>query len=144
MLRHLLKSKIHRATMTGADLNYVGSISGDQDLVDRAGSLEYEQVHVVNVTTGARSRPYAMSATAGSGTVALNGGAARLGQPGELAIILAYAYFGPEELAGFRPKLVFVDEKNRVVEEPHKGKLNTRTGPSAKNVSGKRRILPPR
>ncbi len=119
MLRHLLKSKIHRATVTGADLNYVGSISVDRELLELADILEYEQVQVVNVTTGARFETYAIPAPSGSGVVALNGGAARLGQPGDLVIILAYAYLGPEEVTGFRPKLVFVGEKNRVVEKPH-------------------------
>ncbi len=118
MLRNLLKSKIHRATVTGADLNYIGSISVDQDLLERADILEYEQVHVVNVTTGARFETYAIAAPPGSGTVALNGGAARLGLPGDLVIILAYAYLAPEELAGFNPKLVFVDEQNRPVNSP--------------------------
>lgn len=116
MKRILCKSKIHRATVTGADLQYEGSISIDADLLDAADIHEYEQVHVVNVNNGARFVTYAMRATAGSGDIIVNGAGARLVQPGDLIIVFTYAEYAEEELAEFAPRFVFVDERNRVHE----------------------------
>lgn len=113
----MLKSKLHRATVTEADLNYVGSVTIDGDLMDRVGLLEYEQVHIVNINNGARFETYAIRGEAASGIVCLNGAAARQAQVGDKVIIMAYARMEPEEAAGFRPKVVFLDEGNRRLEE---------------------------
>src|SRR3954468_892114 len=113
MQRMMCKSKIHRATVTDADLNYEGSITIDPDLLDAADIREYEHVHVANVNNGARFETYAIAGTRGSGQVVVNGAAARLVQKGDLVIIMAYAAFSEEELAGFKPKMVFVDDRNR-------------------------------
>lgn len=114
MLRTMFKSKIHRATVTEANLNYVGSITIDSDLLRAADMLEYEQVHVVNVTTGARFETYTIAGAAGSGVVCLNGGAARLAHPGDLIIIITYAQVDEAELADFKPTVVHVDAKNQM------------------------------
>lgn len=116
MKRILCKSKIHRATVTGADLQYEGSISIDADLLAAADIHEYEQVHVVNVNNGERFITYAMRADAGSGQIVVNGAGARLVQPGDLIIVFTYAEYAGEELAAFAPRFVFVDERNRVQE----------------------------
>lgn len=113
----MLKSKLHRATVTEADLNYVGSVTIDGGLMDRAGLLEYEQVHIVNINNGARFETYAIRGEADSGIICLNGAAARQAQVGDKVIIMAYARMKPEEAAGFRPKVVFLDEGNRRLEE---------------------------
>lgn len=119
MLRTLCKSKIHRATLTGADLHYEGSLTVDRDLMDAADLLPFEKVQVVNVNTGARLETYVIEGARASGTIQLNGAAARLGMPGDLVIIISYGDFAPEELAGsFAPRIVFVDERNRQV-APH-------------------------
>jgi aspartate 1-decarboxylase len=116
MKRILCKSKIHRATVTGADLQYEGSISIDADLLAAADIHEYEQVHVVNVNNGERFVTYAMRADAGSGHIVVNGAGARLVQPGDLIIVFTYAEYAEEELAEFAPRFVFVDGRNRVHE----------------------------
>jgi aspartate 1-decarboxylase len=116
MLRTILAGKIHRATVTGACLEYVGSISIDSLLLKAAGICAYEQVHVVNVNNGARLVTYALEATAGSGTVVLNGAAARLAVPGDLVIVLAYAQATPQELQDFSPLVVHVDAQNRIAQ----------------------------
>ncbi|MBC8121285.1 MAG: aspartate 1-decarboxylase [Gemmatimonadaceae bacterium] len=116
MLRTALLAKIHRATVTGACLEYVGSISVDAELLEAAGILPYEQVHVVNITNGARLVTYAIAASAGSAAVVLNGAAARLAAPGDQVIILTYAQCDPEELARHQPTVVHVDRHNRVIE----------------------------
>lgn len=116
MLRTMFKSKIHRATVTEANLDYVGSITIDSDLLAAADMLEYEQVAVVNVTTGARFETYTIAGPAGSGVVCLNGGAARLAHPGDLVIIITYAQMDEAELAGYKPTVVMVDAQNRIVE----------------------------
>jgi aspartate 1-decarboxylase len=116
MMRTMFKSKIHRATVTEANLNYVGSITIDSDLLKAADILEYEQVQVVNVTTGARFETYTIAGPAGSGVICLNGGAARLAHPGDIVIIISYAQVSEEELANFKPKVVLVDAQNRMVE----------------------------
>src|SRR3954470_16423606 len=114
MRRIMCKSKIHRATVTDADLNYEGSITVDPDLLDAADIREYEHVHVANVNNGARFETYAIAGTRGSGDVVVNGAAARLVQRGDLVIVMAYAGFSEPELEAFSPRLVFVDAKNRI------------------------------
>ena len=116
MLRTLLKSKLHRATVTGADLNYVGSITVDTDLLQAADILPYEQVVVLNINTGARFETYAIEGPPGRGDICLNGAAARLAQPGDLVIVLTYAQYDAAELEGFEPVVVHVDAQNRQVD----------------------------
>jgi aspartate 1-decarboxylase len=113
----MLKSKIHRATVTEADLNYVGSITIDTDLLDAADIRPHEQVHVVNIANGARFETYAIEGPRGSGTVCLNGAAARLAQPGDLVIVLSYAEYAEEDLDDHQPLVVHVDAANRRVPE---------------------------
>jgi aspartate 1-decarboxylase len=115
MQRHLMKSKIHRATITAADLHYEGSLTVDQDLLDAADLLNYEEIQVVNVNNGARFTTYVISGERGSGVVQLNGAAARLGLPGDLVILIAYATIEDAEAERFTPRVVFVDEQNRIV-----------------------------
>lgn len=117
MLRSMCKSKIHRATVTGADLNYIGSITLDPELMEAADLTEFEQVHVVNVNNGARFETYVIGGEHGSGEVCLNGAAARLAQPGDRVIVISYAQYEEAELIGFRPNFVFVDEQNRITRE---------------------------
>jgi aspartate 1-decarboxylase len=114
MKRILCKSKIHRATVTDANLNYEGSITVDGALLDAADILEYEQVHVVNIANGARFETYAMRGMDGSGDVVVNGAAARLVQPGDAVIIFSYASYDAAELEGFAPTFLFVDDRNRI------------------------------
>jgi pantoate--beta-alanine ligase/L-aspartate-alpha-decarboxylase len=116
--RTMLKSKIHRATVTDADLNYVGSITVDSELLAAADIRLYEQVEVLNITTGARFTTYAIEGPAGGGDVCLNGAAARLGHRGDLVIVLSYAPFDDAELDGYEPVVVHVDARNRRVEAP--------------------------
>ena len=116
MRRTLCKSKIHRATLTGADLHYEGSCTVDRDLMDAADLLPFEKVQVVNVNTGARLETYVIEGPRASGTVQLNGAAARLGMPGDLVIIISYAEYEDDELdEAFAPRIVFVDAENRRV-----------------------------
>ena len=110
----VLKSKIHRAVVTGADLNYEGSISIDRQLLDAAHILPFEKVQVVNLNNGARFETYAIEEQPGSGRIALNGPAARLGQVGDLLIVLSYAIISSDEAAHFRPSLVKVNDSNRI------------------------------
>jgi aspartate 1-decarboxylase len=114
MNRRMLKSKIHRATVTDANLHYVGSISLDPELMAAADILEYEQVHVVDINNGARFETYAIRG--GAGEVCLNGAAARLVQPGDLVIVFTYADYDHDELATFAPAVVHVDEKNQILD----------------------------
>jgi aspartate 1-decarboxylase len=109
----MCKSKIHRGVLTGADLNYEGSISVDRDLLDAADIVEFERVQVVNINNGARLETYAICGERGSGQIQLNGAAARLGAVGDKVIVISYAEYEESELANFQPKLVFVDEHNR-------------------------------
>ncbi|HNZ99827.1 aspartate 1-decarboxylase [Ruminococcus sp.] len=111
----MLKSKIHRAIITQAELNYVGSVTIDEDLMDAAGLFEYEHVHIVNVNSGSRIETYVIAGERGSGVICLNGAAARAGQKGDPVIIMSYAAMVPEEIKTHRPKVVFVDDKNAVV-----------------------------
>jgi aspartate 1-decarboxylase len=122
MMRTMFKSKIHRATVTEANLNYVGSITIDGDLLKAADMLEYEQVAVVNVTTGARFETYIIAGAAGTGVICLNGGAARLAQPGDLVILITYAQVSAEELVTFKPTIVLVDAQNRLLQPALAGK----------------------
>lgn len=115
MMRTMFKSKIHRATVTEANLNYVGSITIDEDLLKAADMLEHEQVAVVNINNGARFETYTIAGPAGSGIVCLNGAAARLAQPGDLVIIITYAQMSEEEVRNHRPTVLLVDKENRIV-----------------------------
>jgi len=115
MQRHLMKSKIHRATITSADLHYEGSLTVDQDLLDAADLLNYEEIQVVNVNNGARFTTYVIPGPRGSGVVQLNGAAARLGLPGDVVILIAYGVIEDAEAEEFVPRVVFVDEQNRIV-----------------------------
>jgi len=118
MMLTMLKSKVHRATVTMADLDYTGSLTLDPDLIEAAGFLVNEQVHVLNINTGARFVTYIIPGERGSGTVCLNGAAARLGQPGDLIIALTYVQMTPEEAKDHKPVVVHVDGQNRVVAQP--------------------------
>jgi len=115
MMLNMLKSKIHRATVTDANLNYVGSITLDPLLIEAADMLVYERIQVLNINTGARFETYIIEGERGAGEVCLNGAAARLGQPGDLIIALTYALMDAEEARGHIPRIVHVDEKNRIV-----------------------------
>jgi aspartate 1-decarboxylase len=117
MLRSMCKSKIHRATVTDANLNYVGSITIDRALMDAADLLEYEQVHVVNVNNGARFETYVIPGEAGSGEICLNGAAARLAQPGDKVIIISYGQYDAAELQEYRPVFILVDESNHITRD---------------------------
>ena len=121
MLRTMCKSKIHRATVTGADLNYVGSITIDPLLMEAADLLEYEQVHVVNINNGARFETYVISGTPGAGEICLNGAAARLAQPGDRVIVISYAQYDAAEMEDYRPAFVFVDDENRPADPQRSG-----------------------
>ncbi len=114
MLRTMLKSKVHRATVTRADLHYVGSLTVDRDLMDAADLLPGEQVHVVDVTNGARLETYVIEGERGSGVIGVNGAAAHLVHPGDLVIIISYAMVADEEAKGIVPRVVFVDEANTI------------------------------
>jgi len=120
MQRTLLRAKIHSCTLTAAHLNYMGSISIDLTLLEAADILPYEQVQVVNVANGNRFITYAIAAPAGSGAIELNGAAARLGVTGDRLIIMTYAQFTAAELQNYSPKVVFVDERNRLLDISHK------------------------
>jgi aspartate 1-decarboxylase len=111
----VLKSKIHRASITGADLDYEGSISIDRKLMQAADILPYELVQVVNINNGQRFDTYAIEAPEGSGRIELNGAAARLGHPGDLIIILSYGTLPQEEAARIRPTIVKVDSNNKQI-----------------------------
>jgi aspartate 1-decarboxylase len=113
MNRILLKSKIHRATVTQAELHYEGSVTVDSNLLDLADIVEYEQVQIYNVTNGNRLTTYAIRGAAGSGIICINGAAAHLVRPGDMIIICTYAQFDGAECDGHAPKIVFVDPKNR-------------------------------
>jgi aspartate 1-decarboxylase len=115
MFIQVLKSKIHRATVTDADLNYVGSITIDKNLLDKADIMENEKVHVLNINNGERFETYVIAGERGSGIVCLNGAAARLVQKGDKVIILSYAVMEKEKAREFVPKVVIVNEHNKPV-----------------------------
>jgi len=114
MQRTMLKSKIHRATVTQADLHYVGSVTVDQDLMDAADLLAGEQVTIVDVTNGARLETYVISGPRGSGVIGINGAAAHLVHPGDLVILIAYGIMDDAEARTYVPNIVFVDAGNRI------------------------------
>jgi aspartate 1-decarboxylase len=115
MRRTMCKSKIHRGVLTGADLHYEGSLTVDRDLMDAADLRAFEKVQVVNVNNGSRLETYVIEGARGSGTLQLNGAAARLGMKGDHVIVISYADYEEAELAsGLDPKIVFVDDRNRI------------------------------
>ncbi|MFC1517582.1 aspartate 1-decarboxylase [Candidatus Margulisiibacteriota bacterium] len=114
MLREVCKAKIHRLTVTEANLDYEGSITIDQDLLDAAGILPYEKVQVANVSNGNRLNTYTISGTRKSGQVCINGAAAHLAKEGDIVLVISYATLNDDEFKTFKPKIVFVDEKNRI------------------------------
>ncbi|MQS05694.1 aspartate 1-decarboxylase [Streptomyces alkaliphilus] len=116
MLRTMFKSKIHRATVTQADLHYVGSVTVDADLLEAADILPGEQVHIVDITNGNRLETYTIEGERGSGVIGINGAAARLVAPGDLVILIAYAQVTDEEARSMKPRVVHVDADNRVVD----------------------------
>jgi aspartate 1-decarboxylase len=115
MLRTMMKSKIHRAMVTEANLNYVGSITIDEDLMDASDIWANEKVQIVNNMNGARLETYVIPGPRGSGVICLNGAAARLVQPGDVVIIISYAQMTEEEARTFKPKITIMDQDNRVV-----------------------------
>jgi aspartate 1-decarboxylase len=115
MLITVFKSKIHRVKVTQAELNYVGSITIDEDLLDAAGIMAGEQVHIVNNNNGERFVTYTIKGERGSGIICLNGAAARKAEVGDVVIIITYAQMTPEEARDFSPTVVFPDDKNRLV-----------------------------
>ena len=116
MFRMMMNSKLHRATVTEADLNYVGSITIDSELLETAGMLPNEKVHVVNNNNGARFETYIIAGERGSGIICVNGAAARLVQRGDIVIILSYVYMSDEEARTHEPTVLIMDDKNRVKE----------------------------
>ena len=115
MMRIMMKSKIHRATVTQADLDYVGSVTLDAALMEAADLLEGEQVAIVDITNGARIETYVIPGPRGSGVIGINGAAAHLVHPGDLVIIMSYAVLDDAEARSLKPSVVHVDEKNRIV-----------------------------
>jgi aspartate 1-decarboxylase len=111
----MLKSKVHRATVTDSDLHYVGSITIDADLLEAADILEHELVHVLDIDNGNRFETYTLAGERGSGEVTVNGAAARLVHQGDKVIVVSYAEYDEAELAGYEPKVVHVDARNRIV-----------------------------
>ena len=117
MLRTMLKSKIHRATVTQADLHYVGSVTVDEDLMQAADLLPGEQVAIVDITNGARLETYVIPGEAGTGVIGINGAAAHLVQPGDLVILISYGQMDTAEALTYEPKVIFVDADNKVLEQ---------------------------
>lgn len=117
MLRTLMKSKIHRATVTRTNLNYVGSITIDETLMQAADFLENELVQIVNVNNGARFETYVIKGEPGQGAIELNGAAARLAEPGDLVIIISYGSYTPDEIQQHQPSVVVVDAHNQISSE---------------------------
>jgi len=115
MIRTMMKSKIHRATVTQADLHYVGSVTVDEDLLEAANLLPGELVHIVDIDNGARLETYTIAGERGSGVIGINGAAAHLVHPGDLVILIAYAQLTDAEARTFQPSVVFVDAENRVM-----------------------------
>jgi aspartate 1-decarboxylase len=115
MMRTMMKSKIHRATVTQADLHYVGSVTVDEDLLEAADLLPGELVHIVDIDNGARLETYTIAGERGSGVIGINGAAARLVHPGDLVILIAYAQMDDAEAREFEPRVVFVDSENKII-----------------------------
>ena len=128
MTLEMLKSKIHRATVTQAELNYVGSITIDEGLMEAAGILEYEKVQIADVDNGARFETYVIAGEAGSGIICLNGAAARMVSAGDKVIIMSYVQMSPEEVKEYSPKVVFVNEKNEITSVARYEKHGALTG----------------
>ena len=116
MTVEMLKGKIHRATVVQAELDYVGSITVDEDLLEAAGIMEYEKVQIVDVNNGSRFETYTICGKRGSGMICLNGAAARKGQPGDKVIIVTYGQFEEKEIENFKPTIVIVDDNNKIAE----------------------------
>ena len=116
MLRTLMKSKLHRVRVTGTNLHYVGSITIDEKLMEKAELLENELVQIVNINTGGRFDTYVIRGPRDSGAIELNGAAARLAEPGDLVIIMSYGIYDAEEVKQHQPKVIVVDENNRVLD----------------------------
>ncbi|MBO3734683.1 MULTISPECIES: aspartate 1-decarboxylase [Glycomyces] len=116
MIRTMFKSKIHRATVTQADLHYVGSVTVDADLLDAADILDGEMVAIVDITNGARLETYTIAGERGTGVIGINGAAARLVQPGDLVILISYAQMEDAEARAFKPTVVHVNERNEIIE----------------------------
>lgn len=139
MLRTMFHAKIHRATVTEADLHYVGSVTVDQDLLDAAGILPGELVSIVDITNGARLETYTIAGQRGSGVIGINGAAAHLISPGDLVILIAYAQLEDAEARTYQPKIVHVDEQNRIISlgaEPAEAlQTGTQRPPYARNLS---------
>ncbi len=114
MFRTMMKGKIHRAHVTDANLEYQGSITIDRKLMENAGIIQYEQVDIYNVTNGERFTTYAITGEPGSGVICINGAAAHKARKGDIVIIVSYASYSDNELEGFKPKVVFVDDNNRL------------------------------
>lgn len=121
----MMKSKIHRAKVTEANLEYIGSITIDEDLMDAVGIMPNEKVQIVNNNNGARFETYTIPGPRGSGVICLNGAAARLVQVGDTIIIISYALMTPEEAKTFSPKIAFIGEGNKIVDMSHKEEANT-------------------
>lgn len=119
MLLNMFKSKLHRATVTQADINYVGSVTIDTELLEQAGILPGEKVQIVNLNNGERFETYTIEGEAGSGVICINGAAARLVQVGDKVIIISYALMDAEEAKTFQPSVLVLDEKNRIVRIKH-------------------------
>ena len=117
MQRTMLKSKLHRVTVTHSELHYEGSCAIDLDLLEAANIHEYEQIQMYNVSNGARFTTYAIGATRGSGVISVNGAAAHKANPGDIMIIATYATYSELELARYHPDLVYVDEQNRIIDQ---------------------------
>jgi aspartate 1-decarboxylase len=134
MQLEMLKAKIHRATVTQAEVDYVGSITVDEGLLEATGIFEYEKVQVVNVNNGQRLETYTIAGERGSGIICLNGAAAHCARPGDKVIIMSYAQLSPEEARAHRPIVAFVDEDNRITRlsnyERH-GRLEAQDGESS-------------
>ena len=136
MMRIMMKSKIHRATVTQADLDYVGSVAIDQDLLDAADLLEGEQVTIADITNGARLETYVITAPRGSGTITINGAAAHLVHAGDLVIIMSYAMLDDAEARRLTPRVVHVDGQNRVV------KLGNDPSEPVPGATDQKRVVP--
>ncbi|MFD2209079.1 aspartate 1-decarboxylase [Virgibacillus halophilus] len=115
MFRTMMKAKIHRATVTEANLNYVGSITIDEEILKKVDILPHEKVQIVNNNNGARLETYVIAGEGGSGVICLNGAAARLVQPGDNVIIIAYAMLSQEELPAFKPRVAIMDSTNKII-----------------------------
>lgn len=115
MVLEVMRSKIHNATVTQAEINYVGSITIDEDLMDAAGFYENEKVHVLNLANGSRSETYVIKGERGKGDIVANGAIARMAQVGDQVIILSYGFVDEHEIMNHKPKIILVDERNRIL-----------------------------